>query len=156
MIQTTHTTYRTAAYCFFLSFCLILICQFGMSQETDCSNIKDSSKEESPEDVGNIEKKEEKKEPPRRALPAPFASPPFPSGEYQGYPLIGVPYDDTVYPLMQSFYDTPCGELIKKSRIKAYGWLNASGNISNCRHSNSPFLIGLSPMFCSLINLSFV
>src|SRR5579885_3811602 len=26
----------------------------------------------------------------RRALPAPFNSPPFPSGEYQGYPLVGV------------------------------------------------------------------
>src|SRR5262245_32346175 len=31
-------------------------------------------------------------EPPRRALPSPLASPPLPSGEYQGYPLIGVPY----------------------------------------------------------------
>lgn len=36
------------------------------------------------------------KESKRRALPAPFASPPFPSAEYQGYPLIGVPPSDTV------------------------------------------------------------
>src|SRR5262249_8781370 len=30
-------------------------------------------------------------EPKRRALPAPLLAPPFPSGEWQGYPLIGVP-----------------------------------------------------------------
>lgn len=78
------------------------------------------------------------KEPARRALPAPFPSPPFPSAEYQGYPLIGVPPDGTVYPLMQSFYDGPCGEAIKKTRIKAYGWFNVSGNLSTCKNSNFP------------------
>src|SRR5258706_1168096 len=31
-------------------------------------------------------------EPPRRAMPAPLSSPPLPGAEYQGYPLIGVPY----------------------------------------------------------------
>ena len=29
-------------------------------------------------------------EPPRRAMPSPWDSPPFPGSEYQGYPLIGV------------------------------------------------------------------
>jgi hypothetical protein len=29
-------------------------------------------------------------EPPRRGLPAPLESPPFPSAEWQGYPLVGV------------------------------------------------------------------
>lgn len=77
-------------------------------------------------------------ETPRRALPPPFPSPPFPSGEFQGYPLVGVPPDATDYPLMKAVYNSPCGEVIKKSRIKAYGWFNGSGNISNCRHSNTP------------------
>lgn len=78
------------------------------------------------------------KEPPRRALPAPFESPPFPSAEYQGSPLIGVPPSDTEYPLMKAIYSTPCGEAIKRSRIKIYGWINGSGNLSTCRHSNTP------------------
>lgn len=78
------------------------------------------------------------KEPKRRALPAPFQSPPFPSAEYQGSPLIGVPPNDTVYPLMKAIYHTPCGEAIKESRIKAYGWINGSGNLSTCKNSNTP------------------
>ena len=77
-------------------------------------------------------------EPPRRALPAPFQSPPFPSAEYQGYPLIGVPPSDTVYPLMKGIYKTPYGEAIKQSRVMAYGWINGSGNLSTCRNSNMP------------------
>ena len=77
-------------------------------------------------------------EPERRALPAPFESPPFPSGEFQGYPLIGVPYSDTDYPLTKALYKTCWGEALKKKRIKVYGWINASGNLSNCKNSNSP------------------
>ncbi|WP_284452469.1 outer membrane beta-barrel protein [Parachlamydia acanthamoebae] len=80
----------------------------------------------------------EKKEPTRRALPAPFDSPPFPSGEFLGTPLIGIPISDTIYPLMKVIYKLPCGERIKKSRVKAYGWINGSGNISSCSHSNAP------------------
>jgi len=82
---------------------------------------------------------------PRRALPGPFDSPPFPSAEYQGYPLVGVPVDDTIYPLMQSFYDTPYGECIKKTGIKAYGWFNGSANLSNCKNSNIPFSYWIVP-----------
>ncbi len=85
------------------------------------------------------------KEPARRALPAPFSSPPFPSAEYQGYPLVGVPPDDTVYPLMKAIYKTPYGDAIKKTRIKAYGWINASGNISSCDKSNMPDSYWLVP-----------
>lgn len=80
----------------------------------------------------------EKKDPPRRALPAPFASPPFPSAEYQGSPLIGVPPSDTVYPLMKAIYASRFGEAFKSSRITAYGWFNGSVNLSNCANSNSP------------------
>src|SRR5262249_25480481 len=40
--------------------------------------------------------------PARRALPPAFPSPPFPSSEYQGYPLIGLPPDTTQWPLMKA------------------------------------------------------
>jgi len=84
-------------------------------------------------------------DPPRRALPAPFESPPFPSTEYQGYPLVGVPASTDVYPLMEFIYTLPCGEAIKESRVMAYGWINGSGNLSNCNNSNSPFSYWLVP-----------
>src|SRR5262245_32991886 len=112
-------------------------------------NGDDKKKDECDKNNGNGEKKDdngEKKddngsqetEKPRRALPAPFPSPPFPTGEYQGFPLIGVPPSDTVYPVMKAIYDGPCGDAIKESRIKFYGWANASGNWSTCNNSNTP------------------
>lgn len=90
-------------------------------------------------------KEDEKKEPARRALPAPFESPPLPSAEYQGYPLVGVPPDNTEWPLMASFKGTLWGDLFKKNRIRMYGWFNGSGNLSNCKHSNIPFSYWLVP-----------
>lgn len=76
--------------------------------------------------------------PKRRALPAPFQSPPFPSGEWQGYPLIGVPYETTKYPLQKALDGTCLGDFMDAHRIRMYGWINASANISNCRNSNTP------------------
>jgi hypothetical protein len=80
--------------------------------------------------------------PVRRALPEPWSSPPFPGHEYQGYPLIGVPYSTDVYPLMKAIYDstegTRWGEAIKDSRIKIYGWVTAEGNYSTAKNSNIP------------------
>jgi hypothetical protein len=75
---------------------------------------------------------------PRRALPAPLPSPPMPSGEWQGYPLVGVPPDSSIYPLMGAIYNGPYGDEIKESRIKAYGWFNTSGNWSTVKNSNTP------------------
>jgi hypothetical protein len=78
-------------------------------------------------------------EPPRRALPAPLDSPPFPSSEWQGFPLIGVPYGTKEYPLTKALYGTPgLGEFLKDNRIKVYGWINASGNWSTSTRSNLP------------------
>lgn len=129
---------------------LLLVSTFGFADQEyyyPCCYVYDESPSEDSDEKekDSKEEEEEKKEPPRRALPAPFDSPPFPTGEYQGYPLVGVPPDDTVWPLMQSVYDTPWGDCVKKTRIRAYGWFNASGNISNCRHSNSPFSYWLVP-----------
>jgi hypothetical protein len=81
----------------------------------------------------------------RRALPAPLASPPFPSGEWQGYPLIGVPYDTTRYLLMKELQGTWEGDLIDSERIRVYGWINAAGNVSTSRHSNLPDSYWLVP-----------
>ena len=76
--------------------------------------------------------------PARRALPGPFAAPPFPSAEYQGYPLVGVPPSTAVYPLMQAIYDGPNGDAWRDSRVKVYGWATAGGNWSTAKNSNTP------------------
>ena len=78
-------------------------------------------------------------EPPRRALPAPLDSPPFPSSEWQGFPLIGAPYGTKEYPLTKALYTLPgIGTFLKEERIKVYGWVNASGNWSTSDNSNMP------------------
>lgn len=76
-------------------------------------------------------------EPKRRALPAPLAAPPFPTAEWQGFPLIGVPVDTTKYPLMKALEGTPSGNFLDAHRTRVYGWINASANISNCDNSNT-------------------
>jgi hypothetical protein len=81
---------------------------------------------------------EETPEPPRRAMPSPWSSPPFPGSEFQGYPLIGVPVSQTDYPFMKGIYATPWGDAIKETRIKFDGWVTASGNWSTDRNSNVP------------------
>jgi Putative beta-barrel porin-2, OmpL-like. bbp2 len=78
------------------------------------------------------------KEAPRRALPPPLASPPFPSGEWQGYPLVGVPVDTTQWPLMRQLQGSWYGDLLNDNRIRVYGWINAAGNVSTSRNSNMP------------------
>jgi Putative beta-barrel porin-2, OmpL-like. bbp2 len=79
-------------------------------------------------------------EPARRAPPSPWPAPPFPTNEYQGYPLIGVPGGTSTDPCMQAIYDanTPLSECIKESRIKFSGWVTVEGNTSNARNSNVP------------------
>ena len=74
----------------------------------------------------------------RRALPPPFASPPLPSGEYQGYPLVGVPPAPVDSPFMSWLHGTSFGDLLERNRIQAYGWLNASMNVSQAHDSNAP------------------
>jgi hypothetical protein len=101
------------------------------------------------------EKEEEK---PRRALPAPFDAPPFPSSEYQGYPLIGVPAPDPgQYPFMKALYgaNTDCSECIKDSRISFSGWVNASGNWSTAKNNNIPEVYWIVPNRYELDQLVF-
>ena len=77
-------------------------------------------------------------EPVRRALPAPWDSPPYPGGEYQGSPLIGVPVGTKEYPLMKALAGMSLGEWMRDNRIKTYGWVNGSYNWSNSNNSNQP------------------
>jgi hypothetical protein len=84
-------------------------------------------------------------EPPRRAMPSPLESPPFPSSEYQGYPLIGVPYTTKEWPLQTALEGTWLGDFLKKNRIYTYGWVVAAGNWSTSKNSNLPDSYWLVP-----------
>jgi hypothetical protein len=77
--------------------------------------------------------------PPRRAVPSPLNSPPFPNSDwsYGGSPTIGVP-DTNVPPLMEALYGGSNGAAWEHSRIKVYGWLEGSLNLSTSHNSNSP------------------
>jgi hypothetical protein len=70
--------------------------------------------------------------PPRRGLPSPLDSPPFPNSDwsYGGSPTIGEP-DTASYPLMTSINDA-------RSRTKIYGWLEPSLNFSTSTTTNAP------------------
>jgi hypothetical protein len=85
--------------------------------------------------TGNLESSPDQ---PRRALPSPWDSPPYPSSEYQGYPLIGVPSSPKEYPLMKAMRGTTLGGAMRERRIKAYGWVNGSYNWSTNENSNMP------------------
>jgi hypothetical protein len=100
---------------------------------------------------------EEEPERPRRALPSPWSSPPFPGSEYQGYPIIGVPPPDTVYPFMKAVYgaNTPLTDAIKDSRIMFSGWVTSSGNWSTAKQSNVPASYWIVPNRYELDQLVF-
>jgi hypothetical protein len=69
---------------------------------------------------------------PRRGLPQPLDSPPFPSADwsYGGSPTIGEA-DGNSYPLMTAINEG-------KSRTKLYGWFDLTVNGSTSAHRNSP------------------
>jgi hypothetical protein len=70
--------------------------------------------------------------PPRRGLPSPLDSPPFPSADwsYGGSPVIGEP-DTNSYPLMTAINGAT-------SRSKIYGWVDPTLNFSTSEDSNAP------------------
>jgi hypothetical protein len=70
--------------------------------------------------------------PPRRGLPSPLESPPFPNIDwsYGGSPVLGEP-DTNSYPLMSAWNGAT-------SRTKVYGWVEPTVNASTSTHSNSP------------------
>ena len=77
---------------------------------------------------------------PATRLPAsPLNSPPFPNADwsYGGAPDIGAP-DTNVPPLMQALYGGAHGKSWENSRVKIYGWLEGSMNLSTSHDSNLP------------------
>ena len=70
--------------------------------------------------------------PPRRGLPSPLPSPPFPNADwsYGGSPVIGEA-DTNSYPLMSAWNKAA-------SRTKVYGWVEPTLNFSTSSHSNAP------------------
>ncbi len=70
--------------------------------------------------------------PPRRGLPSPLDSPPFPASDwsYGGSPTIGEP-DTNSYPLMSAINGA-------RGRTKIYGWLDPTFNVSTSPDSNAP------------------
>jgi hypothetical protein len=79
----------------------------------------------------------ESKEPPRRAMPSPFESPPFPTAEYQGFPVLGLPVDTTKWAFQKALDGTHAGDFMDEHRLRFYGWINASANWSTNRQSNT-------------------
>lgn len=73
-----------------------------------------------------------------RSLPSPLNSPPFPSSEWDGGPLVGASSETPNYPLQKLLGLT-------KGRFKIYGWIDAGGNISSSKHSNAPESYDLVP-----------
>jgi hypothetical protein len=82
---------------------------------------------------------------PRRSPPSPWDSPPFPTSEYQGYPLIGVPRNPNTDPLQEALYYGPYGEALLNSRVEVHGWVTSSGNWSNAHRSNLPTAYWIVP-----------
>ena len=76
---------------------------------------------------------------PRRGLPQPLDSPPFPSADwsYGGSPTIGEA-DGNSYPLMTAINGA-------KSRTKVYGWIEPTVNFSTSSESNAPLANNLYP-----------
>ena len=70
--------------------------------------------------------------PPRRGLPSPLQSPPFPNSDwsYGGSPVLGEP-DTNSYPLMSAWNGA-------SSRTKVYGWVEPGVDGSTSSHSNAP------------------
>jgi putative OmpL-like beta-barrel porin-2 len=85
---------------------------------------------------------------PRRAMDSPFSSPPFPSSEWQlggvDYP-IGVPNENTQYPLEKALGCTDFGHWMQDNRIEMYGWINPSANVSTSDNTNYPLSYATRP-----------
>jgi Putative beta-barrel porin-2, OmpL-like. bbp2 len=86
--------------------------------------------------------------PARRGLDSPFSSPPFPSAEWQlggmDYP-IGVPNENSQYPLEKALACTDLGSWMQKNHIEVSGWINPSMNISSSNFNAYPLAYATRP-----------
>lgn len=86
--------------------------------------------------------------PARRGMDSPFSSAPFPSAEWQlggvDYP-IGVPNENSQYPLERALGCTPFGHWMQDNRIEVYGWVNPSANLSSSNFNAYPLSYATRP-----------
>lgn len=75
-----------------------------------------------------------------RAMPSAISSPPFPGGDWTGTYKIGAPNDPADWALQKLL-----GKANNKSRIKIYGWINPSLNVSSSKTSNIPVSYSIIP-----------
>jgi hypothetical protein len=93
--------------------------------------------------------------PERRGLPDALDAPPFPASHWSlnGTVEIGVP-DTAIYPLMGAIYGSTgaVGEALEKSRVKLYGWVDTTLNVSTSTSYRGNYPIGyqLNPNTISL------
>ena len=72
--------------------------------------------------------------------PSPLLSPPFPSSEWDGGPIIGAESDHTCYPLQRLLTsESHC------DGFRVYGWVDFGGNLSSSKSSNAPTAYDLDP-----------
>jgi hypothetical protein len=86
--------------------------------------------------------------PARRAMDAPFDSPPFPSSEWQlgGVAApIGVPDTNNTYPLEKALGCTRLGQWMQRNRIEVFGWITPAANLSTSSFSNFPLSYNTRP-----------
>jgi len=74
----------------------------------------------------------------KRSLPSPLDSPPFPTSDWDGAPLIGADAVAPLYPLQKALGLT-------KTRFRFYGWIDPGANISSSKNSNAPTSYDLIP-----------
>lgn len=74
----------------------------------------------------------------KRSLPSPLESPPFPTSEWDGAPLIGIDATAPIYPLQKALGLT-------KTKLRFYGWIDPGVNISSSKSSNAPTSYDLIP-----------
>ncbi len=67
----------------------------------------------------------------KRSLPSPLDSPPFPTADWDGAPLVGADATAPLYPLQKALGLT-------KTRFRFYGWIDPGANLSSSKHSNAP------------------
>ena len=86
--------------------------------------------------------------PARRGMESPYDSPPFPSAEWQlggvDYP-IGVPNEDSQYPLEKALACTKLGQWMQRNKVEVYGWINPSANLSTSSFTNYPLSYATRP-----------
>jgi len=77
---------------------------------------------------------------PERRLnpPAPWSSPPYPGTDWQGYPLIGLPYTPVSGVLQTAINGGDYGDWFKKNNVGIDGWATAGANLSTATFTNSP------------------